>query len=95
VIERAVILSDGDVLRVEDQELGGKHEVASAQPSLHRALRDQEQTLIEEVLSTSHGRVSGPRGAAARLGIPSTTLESKIKRFGIDKHKFRSPPRTD
>ncbi len=91
VMERAVILSDGDVLRVEEQELGGDHAGASALPSLPRALRDQERTLIEKVLSAAHGRVSGPRGAAARLGIPSTTLESKIRRFGIDKHRFRSP----
>ena len=46
--------------------------------------------IIESVLAESHGLVSGPRGAAARLGIPPTTLESKIKRFAIDKYRFRS-----
>jgi transcriptional regulator with GAF, ATPase, and Fis domain len=48
-----------------------------------------EKEAIEIALSQSHGRVSGPAGAAARLGIPATTLDSKIKRLEIDKHRFK------
>lgn len=88
MIERAVVLSEGERLHVEEQELGEKHETASSAPSIPCALRDR--TLIETVLAASHGRVSSPRGAAAKLGIPAITLESKIRRFGIDKHTFRA-----
>jgi formate hydrogenlyase transcriptional activator len=59
---------------------------ASARPS---RLDDEEVRLIEEALAAARGRVSGPSGAAARLGIPSTTLDSKIKKFAIDKFRFR------
>ena len=52
-------------------------------------LRDEEVRLIEEALEACEGRVSGTAGAAARLGIPPTTLESKIKRLGIRKNRFR------
>ena len=93
VIERAAILSDGDVLRVEEQELGG----APAEPSATAAssifgpetLRDHEKHLIESVLLETRGRISGPKGAAIRLGIPPTTLESKMKRYAIDARRFR------
>jgi len=45
--------------------------------------------LIEAALAESGGRVSGPSGAATKLGIPRQTLESKIRSLGIDKHRFR------
>jgi len=91
VIERAVILSEGDVLRIEETELGGPSaRLAPAEGTLRHTIRNQERDLIESVLAESGGLVSGPRGAAARLGIPATTLESKIKRFAIDKYRFRS-----
>ena len=51
---------------------------------------DQEEVrLIEEALAATRGRVSGPSGAAARLGIPPTTLDSKIRKLGIDKFRFK------
>ena len=91
VIERAVILSEGDVLRIEEAELAGSSSsISSAHPGLRHTLRSRERELIETVLAESHGLVSGPRGAAARLGIPPTTLESKIKRYEIDKYRYRS-----
>jgi formate hydrogenlyase transcriptional activator len=91
VIERAVILSETDVLRVEERELGAATARTTPSPSgLRHTLESQERDLIESVLAESHGLVSGPRGAAARLGIPPTTLESKIKRFAIDKYRYRS-----
>jgi formate hydrogenlyase transcriptional activator len=46
--------------------------------------------MIEQALAAAHGRVSGPAGAARRLGVPASTLESKIKRFQIDKQRFRT-----
>ena len=50
--------------------------------------------MIEEALRASRGRVFGPTGAAARLGIPRSTLESKIKSLKIDKNRFRTYPGT-
>jgi formate hydrogenlyase transcriptional activator len=94
VIERAVILSDGPTFDVDETWLRRKSSVELRSP---RALSENQQGLaerdrkaIEDALAESHGRVSGPRGAAARLGIPHQTLESKIARLGIDKHRFKS-----
>jgi len=91
VIERAAILSEGDVLRVDEPLIGGSGAASPSPPGapLPDALRETERRRIEEALAQSAGRVSGARGAAARLGIPSTTLESRIKRLGIDKYRFR------
>jgi formate hydrogenlyase transcriptional activator len=49
----------------------------------------RERKLIEAALAATHGRVSGPRGAAAQLRIPPTTLEYKIKRLRIRKSQFK------
>jgi len=94
VIERAAILSEGDVLRVDEPLLaaaGGPVPAAATLP-LPASLREQERKRIEDALAQSAGRVSGAAGAAARLGIPSTTLESRIKSLGIDKRKFKPGP---
>jgi len=89
VIERATILTDGETLQVEDTLL--PPEKGSRTPSsLSSNLEGQEKRLIENVLAETGGRVSGPSGAALRLQIPSTTLESKIRKLKIDKHRFRS-----
>jgi len=56
------------------------------------ALQDQEKEMIEAALAKSRGKVAGPLGAAARLGIPASTLESKIKQLGIEKGRFTSAP---
>ncbi|HEY0556048.1 MAG TPA: sigma 54-interacting transcriptional regulator [Thermoanaerobaculia bacterium] len=93
VIERAAILSEGDVLRVDEPLLGSAGFApppATGGTPLPDSLRDTERRQIEEALALSAGRVSGAKGAAARLGVPSTTLESRIKRLGIDKYRFRS-----
>jgi transcriptional regulator with GAF, ATPase, and Fis domain len=85
VIQRAVILCGTDVFSVEEAWFG------SSSPSRYDAPPQQsneEKQSIETALEESHGRVSGPRGAAARLGIPRTTLESKIKRLTINKYKY-------
>ena len=61
--------------------------VATRQPN---TLATRERNAIETALAESQGRVAGPFGAAVRLGVPSTTLESKIKALGIDKRRFKS-----
>ena len=50
----------------------------------------EEKELIESALAGSRGRVAGPDGAAAKLGIPRSTLESKIRSLRIDKHRFQT-----
>ena len=57
---------------------------------LSGALLQQERDIIEAALAASHGRVAGPAGAAAKVGVPTRTLDSKIKRLGIDKYRFKS-----
>jgi transcriptional regulator with GAF, ATPase, and Fis domain len=49
----------------------------------------QEKELIEAALASSQGRISGPSGAAAKLGLPSRTLDSKINRLKINVYRFK------
>ena len=89
VVERAVILSEGDTFEVDESWL--KREPTHP-PGTHEAvsgLADRELEMIEAALAESHGRIGGPSGAAAKLGIPRQTLESKIQRLGIDKYKHK------
>jgi formate hydrogenlyase transcriptional activator len=58
--------------------------------TLSSTLAGQEKTIIEDALRASGGRVFGPSGAAARLGIARSTLESKIRALGIKKSRFRA-----
>jgi formate hydrogenlyase transcriptional activator len=91
VIERAVILSESDTFAVDEPWL--KRESSEApRPTtvLSGTLLRQERDMIEAALAESRGQVSGPAGAAARLGVPTRTLDSKIKRLGIDKYRFKS-----
>jgi formate hydrogenlyase transcriptional activator len=86
VIERAMILCNSDTFFVEDAWLHPEAEPwVGLQPSLIR----QERELIEAALAKTGGRISGPDGAARRLGVPRTTLEYKIKSLRIDKYRFR------
>jgi len=92
VIERAVILSDGDTFSVDETWLKREPtQVASPRVALNGALIRQEKEMIETALAESHGRISGPTGAAANLGLPTRTLDSKIKRLGINKYRFKAP----
>jgi formate hydrogenlyase transcriptional activator len=50
----------------------------------------QEKQTIEAALADAQGRVSGPTGAAAKLGIPASTLDSKIRALKINKHRFKT-----
>jgi formate hydrogenlyase transcriptional activator len=90
VIEHSAILCDDPLLRVPPMLMVEKR-IGSGQTSrLDTALQTNEQQMIERALQETEGRVSGPSGAAARLGVPASTLESKIRRFNIDKLRFRS-----
>ncbi|HYS10038.1 MAG TPA: sigma 54-interacting transcriptional regulator [Myxococcales bacterium] len=86
VIERSVVLSDGEVFYVDESWLsrntGG---IATSAPATH----DRER--IEAALAASQGRVSGPSGAATRLGISRQRLESRIRALRINKHRFKTP----
>jgi formate hydrogenlyase transcriptional activator len=95
VMERAAILSEGDVLRIDEPLLasaGGPPAAPAGVVPLPDSLREAERRRIEEALAQSAGRVSGAKGAATLLGLPSTTLESRIKSLKIDKRKFRPAP---
>jgi formate hydrogenlyase transcriptional activator len=90
VIERAVILSDGDTFSVDETWLRRESpRFAGQSVALNSALLLREKEMIEAALAESRGRVSGPTGAAAKLGLPTRTLDSKIKRLGIDKYRFK------
>jgi formate hydrogenlyase transcriptional activator len=96
VVERAVILCDGDTLVVDETWL--QHESPSpnvattniATRGLGRLDMNREKEMIESALAECRGRVSGQDGAAAKLGIPRSTLESRIRSMKINKHRFRS-----
>jgi PAS domain S-box-containing protein len=87
VIERSVIVSDTEEFAIDESWL--QHQPASARP-LAKDLHDQERERIEGALRRSNGRVSGPTGAAAALGLPASTLDSKIKALKIDKRRYQS-----
>jgi len=93
VIERAVILSEGDICAVDETWLkrASSHTAATPAFPLSGVLHKREKEMIDAALAASNGRVSGPTGAAAKLGIPTKTLDSKIKRLGINKYQFRAP----
>jgi PAS domain S-box-containing protein len=92
VVERAVILCEDDTFVVDESWLKQSAESSHrGVPSVEglSALADREIEMIQAALAESHGRIAGPSGAAAKLGIPRQTLESKIKRLGIDKYGQR------
>ena len=89
VIERAVIIADSDTVAIDERWLGGRPRTSSVVAAPPGTLATHEKDVIEATLRESKGRVSGPLGAAARLGVPSSTLESKIKALKIDKRRFR------
>jgi PAS domain S-box-containing protein len=91
VIERAVTLSDSDTFAVDEAWLKrDPSEVVHSSVTPNDVLQAHEKEVIEAALAQSHGRISGPAGAAAKLGIPDSTLEGKIRRLGIDKYRFKS-----
>jgi len=92
VIERAVILCETPVLYVDDTWFRREAPSRAGQPVyFNDTVNSSERELIERALSESEGRVGGPKGAAAKLGLPRQTLESKIKILGINKFRFKHP----
>jgi formate hydrogenlyase transcriptional activator len=89
VIERSVIVCETDEFTVDGSWLSAGPAVEN-RLALSSTLAGHEKTIIEDALRASGGRVFGPSGAAARLGIARSTLESKIRALGINKNRFRA-----
>ena len=87
IVERSVIVCDGEDFSVDESWL--THERAPSRP-LAQELVMQEKERIEATLAETKGRISGPAGAAARLGMPASTLDSKIKALNINKRRFQT-----
>jgi PAS domain S-box-containing protein len=91
IVERSVILTSGDTFWIEKAWLASpepaRQEFAGPLPD---TLQNQEKVMIETALAECKGKVAGPGGAAAKLGIPRSTLDSKIKQLNIKKHRFVS-----
>src|SRR5437773_1784112 len=91
VIERAVILCDGETFSVDEAWLTrvAPKSAATSVP-LVANLVEREREMLETALREAKGVVGGPTGAAAKLGIPRQTLESKIRKLGINRHRFKT-----
>jgi PAS domain S-box-containing protein len=92
VIERSVVICETDIFSVDPSWLSlASSSLADQEPgsSLPRRTADQEKKIIEAALAEAQGRVSGPTGAAAQLGMPASTLESKIRALKINKFLFK------
>ena len=90
VIERSVIVSDTDEFTVDESWLSPRGRRLGPGVGLSGSLVEHEKAIVENTLRETGGRVYGPSGAAARLGIPRSTLESKIRTLNIDKSRFRT-----
>jgi formate hydrogenlyase transcriptional activator len=87
IIERGVILTEGEVFRLDPDILQTSASKESATPPV-----GQKKMEIEAVLKETRGRISGQEGAAAKLGVAASTLESRIRALKINKHQFRADP---
>jgi PAS domain S-box-containing protein len=96
VIERSVILCETDIFSIDESWLPKQTSLTEPknQMELPGRLLAQEKGMIEAALKESRGRIFGPKGAAAKLGIPRSTLESKIRSLKINKNRFKSVPGT-
>jgi transcriptional regulator with GAF, ATPase, and Fis domain/HAMP domain-containing protein len=92
VIERSVIVCETENFSVDESWLSGRpiENEPKMQVEPYGKLVAQEKEMIESALRESKGRVSGPSGAATRLGMPGSTLESKLKSLKIDKNRFKT-----
>jgi len=89
IVERAVIVCDSETLSIDPRWIAGRSATARPPATPKRLPVPSTKEKIEAALMESKGRVAGPFGAASRLGIPSTTLESQIKALKIDKRRFK------
>lgn len=91
VIERSVIICETETLTVDESWFTGQTLEGSSSPQpLPKRISADEKTTIEAALAEARGRVSGPSGAAVKLGMPASTLESKIRALKINKHLFKT-----
>jgi DNA-binding NtrC family response regulator len=91
VIERSVIVCETDTLSVDERWLSRVQvPAAPTRPKTAEQPAKDEKQLIEAALAKTRGRVSGPSGAAVALGMPASTLESKIRALKINKYRFQS-----
>jgi formate hydrogenlyase transcriptional activator len=91
VVECAAILCEGDTFSIDETIL--KREIPQrSNPAvpLVMTIADREREIIEAALAECGGQVAGPKGAAAKLGIPRQTLDSKIANLNIDKWRFKN-----
>jgi formate hydrogenlyase transcriptional activator len=91
VIERAVIVCDAEIFQVDASWLKPTAAVAKASLALTADIAEHEKAMIENALRDSKGLVSGPGGAAAKLGLPRQTLESKIRKLRINRYRYKTP----
>jgi formate hydrogenlyase transcriptional activator len=90
IVERSVILCPGDTFRIDEAWLLSQNaDRPKSSDSLTESLRSYERELIEAALAESGGKVAGPNGAAAKLGVPRSTLDLKIKQLNIKKNIVR------
>jgi formate hydrogenlyase transcriptional activator len=90
IVERSVILCTGDTFWIDEAWLSSQNAPRRASSRLlTESLHSYEKELIEAALAESNGIVAGPNGAAAKLGIPRSTLDLKIKQLNIRKHTIR------
>ena len=92
VIERSVLLCETENFSIDESWLPQQPSPAEPKNQIQLPLKlvAQEKEMIEAALKESRGRVFGPTGAAAKLGIPRSTLESKIRSLRIDKNRFKA-----
>ena len=91
VVERAVILSEGETFFVDETWLTHvTPRLAATTAPLVADLVEHEREILEAALRESEGVVGGPTGAAVKLGIPRQTLDSKIRKLGINRHRFKA-----
>jgi PAS domain S-box-containing protein len=91
VIERSVIVCETETLLVDESWLPREPAVTRpASKALSKRPGAEKKQMIEAALAETRGRVSGPSGAAAKLGVPASTLESKIRALKINKYQFRT-----
>jgi DNA-binding NtrC family response regulator len=92
VIERSVLLCETESFSIDESWLPQQPSPAEPNDQTQLALKlvAQEKNMIEAALTESRGRVFGPTGAAAKLGIPRSTLESRIRSLKIDKNRFKT-----
>jgi PAS domain S-box-containing protein len=92
VIERSVILCETEIFSIDESWLPKHPSLIEPknQMELPRRLLAQEKEMIEAALKESRGRIFGPKGAAGKLGIPRSTLESRIRSLKIDKNRFKT-----